>query len=97
LYKVNNILVSAIKNEIILFATEYSVKLFPNSIYHILSVIPMFSKKRSLYTKLIDRSFEKIVKEAIEEKMFYNFFIFKGYHRNVIIDLKHIQKLRKDR
>ncbi len=67
MYKVNNILISAIKNEIILFATEYSVKLFPSSIYHILSVIPKFSKKRSLYTKLIDRSFEKIVREAIEE------------------------------
>ncbi len=67
MYKVNNILVSAIKNEIILFATEYSVKFFPNSVYHILSVIPQFSKKRSMYTKLIDRSFEKIAKEAIEE------------------------------
>ncbi|MCD6301652.1 MAG: universal stress protein, partial [Staphylothermus sp.] len=39
----------------------------PDSVYHILSVIPQLSKKRSLYTKLIDQSFEKIAREAIEE------------------------------
>ncbi len=66
MYEVKNVLISVIKNEIILFASEYTIMVFPNAIYHIVSVIPKYTK-RSLYTKLYKPTLERIITEAMDE------------------------------
>ena len=70
MYTIRNILISAIKNEIILFATEYIASIFPNAVYHIVSVIPRYSRKRSMFTKLVDEALDKIAREAVDEVEF---------------------------
>ncbi len=67
--EIKNILIPAIRNEIILFAAEYGIKLFPNAVYHIVSVIPQM-RKRSMYTRLYIESFEKLARDAFHDLEF---------------------------
>lgn len=64
--KYKKILIPAIKNEIISFAAEYGITLFPDAVYHLVSVIPSM-KRRSLYTRLYMGSFRKIAEDAFQD------------------------------
>jgi nucleotide-binding universal stress UspA family protein len=80
LINIRNILIPAIKSKIILFGTEYTIRLFPNAVYHILSVIPRM-RHRSLYTTLYKDSFEKIARDAINNIEFI-------LHKNNCLSIK---------